>query len=316
MAEKEKRGFFESPLFLKIISVFLAIILWFFVAGNNPDRLGTEVRRTFNDIPLVVRNLGADLLVAETVENVTFSLQGVPAAFDGLTPAHLEAYVDLNGRKEGWHELRINAIAPPGVSVVRIEPPRANILLDDLISRQMGVEASIQGEATGGLVMLDNNFEPQYVFVQGPRRKVEQVEKVIFHFELEGVDEDIIAHPVILYAIDSELNLVEELTVVPNVVELWVRFELPRREFPVEAIFLSEEAPVHSLTLEPQAVELQGLKDLLDAIEAVLTEPIDLELYRDAEDWEKQISLVVPLVIPEDLEAAQRSVRVMFFLTE
>lgn len=316
MGEKEKRGFFESPLFLKILSVFLAIILWFFVAGNNPDRLGTEVRRTFNDIPLVVRNLGADLLVAETVENVTFSLQGVPAAFDGLTPAHLEAYVDLNGRKEGWHELRINAIAPPGVSVVRIEPPRANILLDDLISRQMGVEASIQGEATGGLVMLDNNFEPQYVFVQGPRRKVEQVEKVIFHFELEGVDEDIIAHPVILYAIDSELNLVEELTVVPNVVELWVRFELPRREFPVEAIFLSEEAPVHSLTLEPQVVELQGPKDLLDAIEAVLTEPIDLELYRDAEDWEKQISLVVPLVIPEDLEAAQRSVRVMFFLTE
>ena len=316
MGEKEKRGFFESPLFLKIISVFLAIILWFFVAGNNPDRLGTEVRRTFNDIPLVVRNLGADLLVTETVENVTLSLQGVPAAFDGLTPAHLEAYVDLNGRKEGWHELRINAIAPPGVSVVRIEPPRANILLDDLISRQMGVEASIQGEATGGLVMLDNNFEPQYVFVQGPRRKVEQVEKVIFHFELEGVDEDIIAHPVILYAIDSELNLVEELTVVPNVVELWVRFELPRREFPVEAIFLSEEAPVHSLTLEPQVVELQGPKDLLDAIEAVLTEPIDLELYRDAEDWEKQISLVVPLVIPEDLEAAQRSVRVMFFLTE
>ncbi len=316
--EKEKRGFFERPLFLKILSVFLAIILWFFVAGNNPDRPGTEVLRTFNDIPLVVRNLGADLLVAETVDNVTLSLQGVQAAFDGLTPANLEAYVDLSGRKEGWHEIRINATAPPGVSVVRIEPPRVNIQLDDLISRQMGVEGNIQGRPAGGLVMIESNFEPGYVFVQGPRRKVDRTEKVTFLLDLEGADEDIIARPATLYPVDSDNNIIKGLTVVPEQADVWVEFELPRREVPVEVIFLPEEATVDSLSVEPQIVELQGPKDLLDQIDSVLTEPIDLNALEDPEDPEvpEEQFILIPLVIPEDMEASRYSVRVRFFLTE
>ncbi len=314
--EKEKRGFFERPLFLKIFAVFLAIILWFFVAGNNPDRPVTEVRRTFNDIPLIVRNLGTDLLVAETVQSVTLSLQGVQAAFDGLTPANLEAYVDLSGRKEGWHEIRINATAPPGVSVVRIEPPRANIQLDDLISRQMGVEENIQGEPAGGLVMIESNFEPGYVFVQGPRRKVDRTEKVTFLLDLEGENEDIIARPVTLYPVDSDNNIIEGITVVPETVAVWVEFELPRREVPVEAVFLPEGATVDSLILEPRMIELQGPKDLLDQIESVLTEPIDLDALEDPEDPEipEEQFILAPLIISEELEASRYSVRVRFFL--
>lgn len=310
---KEKRSFFERPLFMKILSVFLAFILWFFVSGGNQDALGLEVRRTFDNIPLSIRNMGADLVVLETVENVTLSLQGMQAAFDGLTPANLEAYVDLNGRKEGWHEVRINAIAPPGVSVVRIEPARANILLDNVISRQMEVEGDYHGEPAQGRVIVETIFEPDYVFVQGPARKVDMVEKVIFLLDLDGADEDIMAQQTTIFPVDAELNLVEELTVVPDVAEIWVHFELPRQEIPVEVIFLPEEAVVDSLTVEPQTVELKGPRELLDSLETILTEPIDLETLEDMED---QITLVIPLVIPEGLEADRDSVRVRFFLGE
>ena len=310
---KEKRSFFERPLFMKILSVFLAFILWFFVSGGNQDALGLEVRRTFDNIPLSIRNMGADLVVLETVENVTLSLQGMQAAFDGLTPASLEAYVDLNGRKEGWHEVRINAIAPPGVSVVRIEPARANILLDNVISRQMEVEGDYHGEPAQGRVIVETNFEPDYVFVQGPARKVDIVEKVIFLLDLDGAEEDIMAQQTTIFPVDAELNLVEELTVVPDVAEIWVHFELPRQEMPVEVIVLPEEAVVDSLTVEPQTVELKGPRELLDSLETILTDPIDLETLEDMED---QITLFIPLVIPEGLEADRDSVRVRFFLGE
>ena len=310
---KEKRSFFERPLFMKILSVFLAFILWFFVSGGNQDALGLEVRRTFDNIPLSIRNMGADLVVLETVENVTLSLQGMQAAFDGLTPASLEAYVDLNGRKEGWHEVRINAIAPPGVSVVRIEPARANILLDNVISRQMEVEGDYHGEPAQGRVIVETNFEPDYVFVQGPARKVDIVEKVIFLLDLDGAEEDIMAQQTTIFPVDAELNLVEGLTVVPDVAEIWVHFELPRQEMPVEVIVLPEEAVVDSLTVEPQTVELKGPRELLDSLETILTEPIDLETLEDMED---QITLFIPLVIPEGLEADRDSVRVRFFLGE
>lgn len=314
MAEnKGKRTFFESPIFLKIFSVFLAIILWFFVAGGNQDALGLEVRRTFDNIPLSLRNMGADLVVAETVDNVTLSLQGVQAAFDGLTPADLEAYVDLNGRKEGWHEVRINAIAPPGVSVVRIEPPRANILLDNIISRQMEVAEIFHGEPAQGRVIIESNFEPDYVFVQGPARKVDQVEKVLFNFDLDKLEEDVIAQTVPLFPVDMDNNIVEGIKVVPDEVKVWLEFELPRQEIPVEAFFLPEGAAVDSLSVEPRMVNLQGPRDLLDSLDSVLTEPIELDTLDDPEG---QINLLLPLVIPEDLKSDRHSVRVRFYLAE
>ncbi|HPU36336.1 MAG TPA: hypothetical protein PLA91_06025, partial [Bacillota bacterium] len=85
------------------------------MTGDRQD-LGLETRRSFNNIPLTCRNLGQDLAIVEMNEEVTLSLQGLPQAFDGLTPADLEAYVELSGKREGRHEVRINAVAPQGLS--------------------------------------------------------------------------------------------------------------------------------------------------------------------------------------------------------
>lgn len=315
MATNEGRGsLLERPLFLKILSVFLAFILWFFVGGGEQDAIGLDVRRNFSNIPLSIRNMGTDMVVMETVENVTLSLQGVQAAFDGLTPADLEAYVDLSGRQEGWHEVRINAAAPPGVSVVRIEPAKANILLDSIVSRQMEIEANFQGEPAEGRVITNRDFQPGYVFVQGPGRKVEQVEKVIFNYDLEGLREDVIAQPASLLPVDERFNLVEGLTVVPDQVDVWVWFELPLRDFPVEVIFLpeDEEWDVDLYSVEPQTVSLRGPIELLDDIELIQTEPIDLEALEEAE---RHYVLNVELIIPEGLEIVNgEKVRVRFAL--
>ena len=105
------------------------------------------------NIPLACRNLGQDLVIVEMNEEVTLSLQGLPQAFDGLTPADLEAYVELSGKREGRHELRINAVAPQGLSIVSIDPPRAIIILEDLVTRQMSVEDDLTGVPAGGLVV-------------------------------------------------------------------------------------------------------------------------------------------------------------------
>jgi len=314
MVEKERHSFFESKYFLKILSVFLALILWFFVAGDNRDALGLEVRRTFSGIPLTMRNMGADLVVVETLESVTISLQGLSSAFDGLTPAELDAYVDLSGRAEGWHEIRINVTASPGVSVVRIEPAKANILLDDIIFRQMGVEGIFQGEPAGGLVVRSSNFRPEDVFVQGPRRKVDLIEKVVFLLELEGVEADVVARQVALYPVDSAMNEIKGLTVVPEHAEVWVQLGLPRREIPVKAAFMPERLQPVSVFLEPPSVELQGPRGLLDAQEYIRTETIDLEALGAGEE---QHTFTVPLIIPEGLQAVNHtSVRVQFNLGE
>ena len=82
--------FSENRNILKVLAFLLALILWFFVTGDRQE-LGLETRRSFDNIPLACRNLGQDLVIVEMNEEVTLSLQGLPQAFDGLTPAALEA---------------------------------------------------------------------------------------------------------------------------------------------------------------------------------------------------------------------------------
>ncbi len=314
MGKEGKGGFFESTIFLKILSVFLALILWFFVAGDNQDALGLEVRRTFDNIPLSLRNIGADLVVTEAVDSVTLSLQGVPAAFDGLTPADLEAYVDLLNRREGWHELRVNASAPPGVSVVRIEPAKIRIYIDDLISRQMEVEGVFYGEPGRGLVILESSFEPRHVFVRGPRRKVDLTQQVVFRFDVQGLTGDVVGYKVPVFPLDSAANLVQGVTVVPEEVEVWVSLVMPEKEVPVVVSFLPEEAGAELLFVDPPLVKVRGPQRILQELEYVSTEEINLD---ELEEKEGIHSLTVPLAIPRMLEAVERdSVFVRFRLRE
>ncbi|RJX23277.1 MAG: hypothetical protein C4554_11475 [Dethiobacter sp.] len=287
-----KFKFMESPNFIKVLAFFLALILWFFVAGDRQDVLGLEVRRTFSGIPLTYRNLGQDLVIVGLEESVTLSLQGVPQAFDGLTPADLEAYVDLNGRREGRYELRINAAAPRGVSIVSIEPAKANVLLEDLVTRQMSVEGELLGEPAGGLIVQEINFTPTEVFIRGPRRKVDLTKKVVFRLDVSGTEGNTI-DSARLYPLDVRDNFIQGITIIPDSVEVEVRLTLPQKDLPVEAVFSSNGRRVETVIVEPSVVTVKGPGHLLEEITCLFTEEIDLK------ERGSVFTVDVPLVFPQ-----------------
>lgn len=291
---QKKKSLIENPTFTKILSFFLALILWFFVSGDREDTLGIETRRTFEEIPLVCRNLGDDLVVVEMVDNVTISLQGVQSAFDGLTPADLEAYVDLTGKKEGRHELRINATAPPGMSIVRIEPASTIIVLEDLIALQMPVQGEFRGKNKSGMVIDKTTFEPEQVFVQGPRHKVDLTEQVVFYLDIETAT-GVIRESLPLYPVDNIGRIVKGVTVSPEFVNIEVSFVLPQKELAVEAVLEDNGLEIETINIDPPVVAVKGPQDLLDGISVILTEEIDLK------EWESGMTKEVPLVFPDGI---------------
>ena len=290
--QQKKMSFTESPTFTKILSFFLALILWFFVAGDSQNTLGTEMRRTFEEIPLACRNLGDDLVVVEMVDSVKVTLQGIQPAFDGLTPADLEAYINLNGKKEGWHEVRIEAAAPPGMSIVRIEPARTIVVLEDLIALQMPVEPEFRGENRSGMIIDEMGFEPEQVFVQGPRNKVDLTKRVIFYLDIETAKGPV-RESVHLYPVDSIGRIVNGVTVSPEYVNVEVSFAFPRKDLSIEPVLDENGLEVETIDIEPPVVAVQGPKNLLEDINVIFTEEIVLK------GWESGMAKEIPLVFPE-----------------
>lgn len=292
--QRKRNSLIEGPTFTKILSFFLALILWFFVSGDSQGTLGTEMRRTFEEIPLAYRNLGDDLVVVDVVDSVKVTLQGIQQAFDGLTPADLEAYINLNGKKEGRHEVRIAAAAPPGMSIVRIEPASSIVVLEDLIALQMPVEPEFRGENRSGLIVDETHFEPEQVFVQGPRNKVDLTKKVVFYFDVETA-KGVVRKNVRLYPVDSIGRIVGEVTVSPEYVDVRVSFALPQKDLPVEAVLDGNGSEVETINIEPSVVAVQGPKNFLEDIDVIFTEKISLKGRESGKAEE------IPLVFPEGI---------------
>lgn len=276
----------------------MALILWFFVAGDKQDMPSNEMRLPFSDIPLTWRDLGEDLIVTEIDENVTLYLQGVRKAFEGLTPADLEAYVDLNGKKEGKHEVRINAIAPPGVNVVRIVPNRARVSLEDLVTKQIAIDYEVDGEPAHGLIVDTITLVTTDVFINGPRQKVGLIERVLFRVDVDEADQDFTQNAV-LYPVDHQNDLVQGVNIRPETVEYKVNFTHPQKELPVKPAFVHDAGKVETVKIEPAVVTVKAPKHILENLTFIATEEIDLKEQGQGNEF----TIEVPLSFPKEVLA-------------
>ena len=295
---EKKPSLIDNPNITKILAFFLALILWFFVSGDrqNTENQVYETRRSFENIPIGLRSLGDDLIVTDMVGEVSIFLQGLQPSFDGLTPADMEAYIDLSGKKEGRHVVRVGAVAPPGMSVVRIIPASVDVTIEDLISLQMPVEVELQGENINGMIPIEIHFEPQQIFIQGSRQNVDRIARVIFYLDIEAADA-LLRESVQLCPFDAAGNLIGEVNISPDYVDVEAIFAYPVKEVPVEAVFGNSSFVMENvqIQIEPSSITLQGPQVLLDEVTVIYTEDIDLR------GRESGTTKEIPLIFPEGI---------------
>jgi len=119
--------FFTENLALKLLSLAFAIILWFFVMGEQRHEVAHVVTVEY-------RNLPKGLVIASEVPDaVAVTLSGPRALLVRLGPEQLSLPLDLAGLKPGvtsFKRLEENLKAPGGLVVTRISPATIDIRLE------------------------------------------------------------------------------------------------------------------------------------------------------------------------------------------
>ncbi|MFQ6078748.1 MAG: hypothetical protein ACE5NJ_06405 [Thermodesulfobacteriota bacterium] len=91
------KGFFTKNLSLKLISILLAVILWYFVINEK----GGE---TALSIPLDFRNIPSSLIIFKNpVESINIRISGLATLLRGLSPREVKASIDLRCEARGLH---------------------------------------------------------------------------------------------------------------------------------------------------------------------------------------------------------------------
>lgn len=158
---------------LKLVSLALAALLWFVIAGEKTSEMGLTV-------PVELKNFPKDLeLTGDAVNAVEVRLRASPSIIQSLGPGDVSAHVDLKGVQEGEHIVNLTGDSiriPFGVKVVRINPSTLTLNLERTVQKMVPVRPRLLGRPAPGHEVAEVTSSPPEVRVTGPKSRVLEVE--------------------------------------------------------------------------------------------------------------------------------------------
>lgn len=205
----------------RILSVFLAIILWLFVTGDNLTRT-TPIRKVIQGVPLQFENLEDGCAVTEIPATVDITLEGVSGAFDGLTVEELESYIDLSEKSAGRYRVKVRGKPPRGLTLIAFYPETVEVVIEELINDNLKVEIQQEGKPVRGWkVLLPGQCLPEKVAVEAPRTVFETIGQVVVKADLNGA-QGVYRQELVPVVLDREGNELLGVEVLPGKVEVTI----------------------------------------------------------------------------------------------
>lgn len=167
---KKKRIF--SDIGLKILSVALAMSLWFFVAYRGQSEMAIDVPLEFKDVPK-----GLEIL-RQNVKKVSLNISGHERLLKALRPMDVRVVIDMSKAKKGeavYYFDKGNVIIPRTIKVQRIEPVSVRVTLDESTSKTVPVKAYVVGTPEKGYRIKAIDIKPSQVEIEGAKTEIARI---------------------------------------------------------------------------------------------------------------------------------------------
>ncbi|ADD68071.1 YbbR family protein [Denitrovibrio acetiphilus DSM 12809] len=256
---------------LKLMSVFIAVILWLSLVTGEFQEISLYVPVKLTNIP--------DGYVAVTDEHlINIHAKGPKSLVNEEKFGDVSIDFDVSGMKPGYNNAIIslkNIKMPPGIQVMDIQPAAIEIIVDSLILKQMKVAPTFIGEPASGYKVGSVNVFPESVQVKAAKSKIESQNTV----ETLPVNLSDKRDP-ITYSIGMKsYEGIQEYN--PQQVEVFVVFkeDIQEKEFkdiPVRAVMLPHG--LKAKILDTVTLKVSGRIDLLqeDVIKSELYPTVDM----------------------------------------
>lgn len=211
-------NFFRSNHFARILALFLALVLWLSVEGDDITH-PTPSRESFEEVSLVTLDLGDGLVVENMPSNVNVTLEGSEEAIEDITSRDLLAFVDLQGKEPGSYTLPVKVQPPSQLEVVSQSPSSVNVHVETMDSRTFALEVAMLGRDPSSEVQA--SLTPNEVTLQGASSTLESVETVMVYADVRRLNQkkthEVVSSP---QPLDDEREPVEGLSVSPSEIEI------------------------------------------------------------------------------------------------
>jgi len=189
---------------LKIISLIFAILIWYFVVGE--DKVDTTIY-----IPVEIVNLPRDMVIANQFKKqVEATISGPRGLISGINRQRITRTINLAKATPGTMVIRNEPETiqfPRGIIVSRIQPTHITLVIDELLEKELPVQGRVTGEPAPGYELAGVLFEPQTIRISGPRAII-------------GNEKILTAKPVDVSEMKNSASLQTHLELRPALLEL------------------------------------------------------------------------------------------------
>ncbi|OGQ99659.1 MAG: hypothetical protein A2505_09295 [Deltaproteobacteria bacterium RIFOXYD12_FULL_55_16] len=152
---------------LKLISLIFALLLWYFVVGE--DKVDTTVY-----IPVEIVNLPKELIISNNQfkKQLEATVSGPRGLISGLNRQRITRTINLAKATPGTLVIRNEPETipfPRGVTVSRIQPNHITLLIDELVEKELTIQARTSGAPASGHELVEVVFEPKFIKISGPK---------------------------------------------------------------------------------------------------------------------------------------------------
>ena len=178
----------KHNIFLRIVSFFIAILIWFFVIAEiNPDM---ESRIKGIDVIVTdVDHLAANGLAIVDGGNETVDIR-VRGKRDKLVLVGADKFNVTASAAQitvpGTYKLNCNTVVDvDGVSVISKNPSQITVVVDRVSSKTVPVSIEFTGKMSDKYILENYSLSPDAVVVKGPQSQLENVKKAIIKYNVD-----------------------------------------------------------------------------------------------------------------------------------
>ncbi len=300
----------KSNIIAKVVSVIIAIFLWYYVMGLvNP-----EETRTYRNITVAFKSL--DYLNNTKLVNlgpseakVSVQVKGKKSELDNINENNIKAAIDFRGYSAGQARVPVKAeiIGQYNtLQVTSVGPSEIIFNLDSVESYKKPIEIRQKGEVKENYALSDISMDVENVKLTGPESYIAKVDKVIAEIDLTNKDKPFTISSK-LYAVDIKDNQIDQVSLYPQVVNINAQID-KTKSVPIETDFVSHlpsNYKIVNIKTSPQNLVIKGQEDI-DSINSIKTEKIEVNDAVEPKDGE----LIVKPILPKGVELLDENVKI------
>lgn len=183
------KNILTENLTIKIISIALAVFLWFFVTFKGQ----TE---TSLDVPLEFKNTPSEMeVLKQSAKKITVSISARERILREIAQNDIRVIVDLSNVKLGENSIPLTKSSvklPRGVEILRIDPSTVKLYLDKKEQKAVPVKAVITGKPQKGFFISSVEINPSSINIEGAKRELDRIRLIKTEpIDIEGIKDNL-----------------------------------------------------------------------------------------------------------------------------